>query len=42
MPLLPIGHDRWSACIHHSRLAGGGSAQNILVAATGATTSGEE
>jgi hypothetical protein len=41
MPLLPIGHDHWSACIHHSRLAGG-SAQNVLVAATGATTSGEE
>jgi peptide/nickel transport system ATP-binding protein/oligopeptide transport system ATP-binding protein len=42
VPLLPVGHGHWSACIHHTRLASAGSAKNLVVAAPGATTSGED
>jgi oligopeptide/dipeptide ABC transporter ATP-binding protein len=32
IPLLPIGDDRWSACIHHTRLAGAGDGGRLTEA----------
>ena len=39
---LAVGQGHWSACIHHTRLAGAGSAMDHVVAATGATSAGED